>query len=84
MISKLDIKVWNTELSLTDKNIRSVHNSHAQELILKIIGQCDVKHIIGQCDVKHIIGQCDVKHIIGQCDVKHIIGQCDVKHIMAV
>jgi hypothetical protein len=47
VISKLDIKVWNTELSLTDKHIRSVHNSHAQELtlILKIIIQCDVKHL---------------------------------------
>ena len=31
-----------------EKNIRSVCNSHAQELtlILKIIGQCDVKHIL--------------------------------------
>ena len=29
-------------------NIRSVHNSHVQELTLtlKIIGQCDVKHIL--------------------------------------
>jgi hypothetical protein len=37
-----------TELILIHKNIRSVRNSHAQELtlILKIIGQCDVKHIL--------------------------------------
>jgi hypothetical protein len=41
-------KVWITELTLIHKNIRSVRNSHAQELtlILKIIGQCDVKHIL--------------------------------------
>jgi hypothetical protein len=36
-------KVWITELTLLHKNIRSVRNSHVQELtlILKIIGQCD-------------------------------------------
>jgi len=36
-------KVWITELTLIHKNIRSVRNSHVQELtlILKIIGQCD-------------------------------------------
>ena len=54
-IGKLDIfplmcaanKVWFTELTLIHKNIRSVCNSHVQELtlILKIISQCDVKHI---------------------------------------
>ena len=56
IIGKLDIfplmcaanKVWITELTLIHKNIRLVCNSHAQELtlILKIIGQCDVKHIL--------------------------------------
>ena len=37
--------VWITKLTL---NIRSVRNSHAKELvlILKIIGQCDLKHIL--------------------------------------
>jgi hypothetical protein len=55
-IGKLDIfplmcaadKVWITELTLINNSIRSVRNSHAQELtlILKIIGQCDVKHIL--------------------------------------
>ena len=37
-------EVWISELTLLHKNIRSVHNSHAQELtlILKIICQCDV------------------------------------------
>ena len=52
-IIKLDIfsaadKVWITELTLIHKNIRSVCNSHAQELILilKIIVQCDDKHIL--------------------------------------
>jgi hypothetical protein len=41
-------KVWITELTLIHKNIRSVRNTHAQELtlILKIIGQCEVKHIL--------------------------------------
>ena len=41
-------QVWITELTLIYKNVRSVRNSHAQELtlILKIIGQCDVKHIL--------------------------------------
>ena len=41
-------QVWIIELTLIHKNIRSVRNSHAQELtlILKIIGQCDVKHIL--------------------------------------
>ena len=41
-------KVWITELTLIDKNIRSVRNSHAQELtlILEIIGQGDGKHIL--------------------------------------
>jgi hypothetical protein len=41
-------KVWITELTLVYTNIMSVRNSHAQELtlILKIIGQCDVKHIL--------------------------------------
>jgi hypothetical protein len=41
-------KVWITELTLIYKNVRSVRNSHAQELtpILKIIGQCDAKHIL--------------------------------------
>ena len=49
-IAKLDIfslmcaadKVWITELTLIHINIRSVRNSHVQELalILKIIGQC--------------------------------------------
>jgi hypothetical protein len=36
------------KLTLIHKNIRSVHNSHVQELtlILKIISQCDVKHIL--------------------------------------
>jgi hypothetical protein len=50
---KLDIfsaadKVWITELTLIHKHIRSVCNSHAQELILilKSIGQCDDKHIL--------------------------------------
>jgi hypothetical protein len=30
------------------KNIRSVRNSHVQELtrIMKIIGQCDIKHVL--------------------------------------
>jgi hypothetical protein len=39
-------KVWITELTLLHKNIRSVRNSHVQELtlILKIICQFDVKH----------------------------------------
>ena len=56
IIGKLDIlpllwatvKVWITELTLIHKNIRSVSNSHVQELtlILKIISQCDVKHIL--------------------------------------
>ena len=57
-MSKLDIfplvcaadKVWITdhELTLIHKNIRSVHNSHAQELTLiqKTISQCDIKHIL--------------------------------------
>ena len=42
------VKVWITELTLIHKNIRSVSNSHVQELtlILKIISQCDVKHIL--------------------------------------
>ena len=37
-------KVWIIELTLIHKNIRSVHNSQAQELILilKLIGKCDV------------------------------------------
>jgi len=41
-------KVWITELTLIHKNIRSIRNTHVQELtlILKIIGQCDVKHIL--------------------------------------
>ena len=41
-------KVWITELTLIHKNIRSVRNSHAQELtlMLKIIVKCDVKHIL--------------------------------------
>jgi hypothetical protein len=41
-------KVWITELTLLHKNIRSVRNSHVQELtlILKIIGQCDIKHTL--------------------------------------
>jgi hypothetical protein len=41
-------QVWNPELTLIHKNIRSVRNLHAQELIviLKIIGRCDVKHIL--------------------------------------
>jgi hypothetical protein len=36
------------ENDLIHKNIRSVQNSYTQELtlILKIIGQCDVKHIV--------------------------------------
>jgi hypothetical protein len=53
-IGKLDIfhlmcaadKVWITELTLNHKNITSVSNAHVQELILKIIGQCDIKHIL--------------------------------------
>ena len=53
-IGKLDIfhlmcaadKVWITELTLIHKNITSVSNSHVQELILKIICQCDIKHIL--------------------------------------
>jgi hypothetical protein len=42
------VKVWITELTLIHKNIRSVSNSHAQELtlILKIISQCAFKHIL--------------------------------------
>ena len=39
-------KVGITERTLIHKNIRSVGNTHAQELILKIISQCDVKHIM--------------------------------------
>ena len=41
-------QVWITELTLIHKNSRSVRNSHAPELtlILKIIGQCNVKHIL--------------------------------------
>jgi len=41
-------KVWITELTLIHKSIRSVRNSHAQELtlILKIIGQYDIRHIL--------------------------------------
>ena len=47
-ISNLPIIFWIIKLTLIHKNIRSVHNSHAQELImiLNIIGQCDVKHIL--------------------------------------
>ena len=39
-------KVLTTELTFILKNIRSGRNSHVQELtlILKIIGQCGVKH----------------------------------------
>jgi hypothetical protein len=42
------LEKWITELTLIHKNIRSVCNSHAQELILilEIIGQCDDKHIL--------------------------------------
>ena len=41
-------KVWITELTLIHKIVRSIRNSHVQELtlILKIIGQCDIKHIL--------------------------------------
>ena len=41
-------KVWITELTLIHKNIRSVRNSHVQELtvILKNTGQFDVKYIL--------------------------------------
>ena len=41
-------KVWITKLTLIHQNIRTVRNSHVQELtlILKIVGQCDVKHIL--------------------------------------
>jgi hypothetical protein len=37
-----------TELTLILKNIKSVRNSHGQELtlILKSIAQCDVKHML--------------------------------------
>jgi hypothetical protein len=41
-------KVWIIELTFMQKNIRSGHSSHAQELtlILKIIGQLDIEHIL--------------------------------------
>jgi hypothetical protein len=43
-------KVWINELTLIHKNIRSVSNSHAQELtlilILNINSHCDVKSIL--------------------------------------
>ena len=41
-------KVWITELTSIHKNIRLVRNSHVQELtlILKIVGQCDIKHTL--------------------------------------
>ena len=67
-------------------SLRDIVNINKLTLILKNIGQCDVKHDvtdknIGQCDVKHDITDTN----IGQCDVKHDItdtniGQCDVKH----
>jgi hypothetical protein len=47
LISATD-KVRITELTLIHKNIMSIRNSHMLELtlILKIMGQCDVKHIL--------------------------------------
>ena len=55
-IVKLDIfplmcatdNVWITELTLIHEDIKSVCYSHTQELtlILKVIGQCDIKHIL--------------------------------------
>jgi hypothetical protein len=46
-----DVCRWTSlhqKLTLIHKNIRSVCNSHVQELtlILKIISQCDIKHIL--------------------------------------
>ena len=55
-------------------SLRDIVNINKLTLILKNIGQCDVKHDvtdknIGQCDVKHDITDTN----IGQCDVKHDI-----------
>ena len=92
-IGKLDIfllmcaadKVWFTELALICNNIRSGCNSHAQDLtlILKIIGQCDVKHIL-MSQINTITPVLKISTYIITSIIAHPVGLAVILVIMSV
>ena len=78
------IKICITELTLIHKNIRSVRNSHAQELtlILKIICQYHIKHIL-MSPIKTIMPVFKILTYIITSITASSIRQCIPNHLVS-